>query len=58
MKTYNVFILSYDGKTKLYYNRILAAWSHHRGNASPFFEEDDAKFLEHLPFGMKKEVVW
>ncbi len=51
-KRYCIFIVSYSGKTKLYWNRILQAWTENIGSASPF-TEDEVK--NSLPFAAKYE---
>lgn len=35
-----VYILSYSGKVKLYWNQILRAWVDSKGNASPFHQNE------------------
>ena len=37
---YNLCIIDYSGQITLYWNRILNAWVHHKGNASPFTEAE------------------
>ncbi len=50
---YRIYIISYSGKVKLYWNRILQAWVDYEGNASPFKSTE----LNKLPFAVRSEPM-
>lgn len=47
---FRLFIVSYSGSTKLYWNRLLNAWVEHKGIASPYTEEE----IDHMNLGAWK----
>lgn len=55
---FHLFILSYDGKTKLYFNRMLNAWVPSKGNASPYSEEFGDNGIDYArPYGIRTELA-
>ena len=55
MKKYNLYIISYDGKVRLYWNRILKAWTSHKGNASPYLYSEILELtnIASIPYGVR-----